>query len=63
LQSLAMEEFRLFHEAFKDDVYRCLTVENSISARNIPGGTSKKMVLKRIGEIEKEAQGARQKAK
>ena len=63
LQSLAMEEFRLFHEAFKDDVYRCLTVESSISVRNIPGGTSKKMVLKRIREIEKEAQSARQKAK
>jgi len=63
LQSLAMEEFRLFYEGFNEDVYRCLMVENSISARNIPGGTSKKMVLKRIREIEKEAQGARQKAK
>ena len=63
LQFLTMEEFRLFYEGFNEDVYMCLMVENSISARNIPGGTSKEMVLKRVREIEKEAQGARQKAK
>jgi argininosuccinate lyase len=52
LPSLTIGEFRHFHEGFREDVYDRLTVESSINARNIPGGTSKEMVLRRIAEIE-----------
>jgi argininosuccinate lyase len=52
LPSLTIDEFRHFHEGFREDVYERLTVESSINARNIPGGTSKEMVLRRIAEIE-----------
>ena len=54
LQSLTMEEFGSFYEGFDNLVYNFVSVENSVNARNIPGGTSKEMVLKRIEEIEKE---------
>jgi argininosuccinate lyase len=57
LQFLTMEEFKSFSEGFNDLVYDCLSVGNSVNARNISGGTSKEMVLKRIEEIEKETQG------
>jgi argininosuccinate lyase len=52
LPSLTIDEFRHFHEGFREDVYDRLTVASSINARNIPGGTSKEMVLRRITEIE-----------
>jgi len=52
MQSLSLEDFRSFYEGFEEDVFGCLTVEHSVNARNIPGGTSRTMVLKRIAEIE-----------
>ncbi|MCX5854342.1 MAG: argininosuccinate lyase [Deltaproteobacteria bacterium] len=51
MQSLTLEEFRLFHRGFGDDVYTCLQVENALNSRSIPGGTGKDAVLKRIKSI------------
>ena len=59
LSILTIEEFRRFYSGFDEDVYRCLTVENSVNSRNSYGGTAKETVLKRIEEIERarEAEG------
>jgi argininosuccinate lyase len=45
---LSIEEFRGFHGAFEKDIYSRITIENVVNARKSVGGTSKKMVLKRI---------------
>ncbi len=52
LQSLTIEEFRGFYDGFADDVFERVTVERSVNARNIPGGTSQEMVVRRIKEID-----------
>ena len=52
LGSLNIAELKRFYEGFDKDVYRYLTVEDSVDRKNVPGGTSKAMVLKRIKEIE-----------
>ncbi|MCX5833466.1 MAG: argininosuccinate lyase [Deltaproteobacteria bacterium] len=49
---LSLAEFRKFHPAFEKDIFRVITVESSVSARQGPGGTSKKQVVKRIRDIE-----------
>jgi len=49
---LSLAEFRKFHPAFEKDIFRVITVESSVSARQGPGGTSKKQVAKRIRDIE-----------
>jgi argininosuccinate lyase len=51
MQSLTIEEFRLFHKGFEDDVYTRLQVENALNSRCSPGGTGKDAVLKRIKGI------------
>ena len=57
MDSLTMNEFNTFHGEFNEDIYACLTVENSVSARNITGGTSEKAIKKRIREIESAQKG------
>ncbi len=49
---LSLAEFRKFHPAFGKDIFRVITVESSVSARQGPGGTSRKQVVKRIRDIE-----------
>jgi len=49
---LSLAEFRKFHPAFEKGIFRVITVESSVSARQGPGGTSKKQVVKRIRDIE-----------
>ncbi len=49
---LSLAEFRKFHPAFEKDIFRVITVESSVSARQGLGGTSKKQVAKRIRDIE-----------
>jgi argininosuccinate lyase len=49
---MSLAEFKAFHPAFERDVFRAITVESSVSARRVPGGTAKAQVLKRIREIE-----------
>jgi argininosuccinate lyase len=52
LKSLSIEEFKSFYDGFADDVFERITVEQSVDARNIPGGTSHEMVMRRIKEID-----------
>jgi argininosuccinate lyase len=52
LGSLSIEEFKQFYDGFTEDIYKRLTVESSVNARNVPGGTSQKMVSQRIEEID-----------
>lgn len=52
LRSLNITELKGFYEGFDEDVYKYLTVEESVNVKNIPGGTSTEMVLKRSKEIE-----------
>jgi len=51
-QDLVIDEIRLFWKDADADVYACMDVAGSIGARSSIGGTAKKAVLKRIGEIE-----------
>jgi argininosuccinate lyase len=50
---LNLRELRKFYKGFGRGVYKAFLVDHSIRARNLPGGTAKKTVLKRIEEIEK----------
>jgi len=54
LASLEIEEIRRFYKDADDDIYHCMNVRNSVDSRNIPGGTARAMVVKRIKEIETE---------
>ncbi len=49
---LTLAAFRRYHPAFDRDIFRAITLESSLRARRVPGGTSKRQVLKRIREIE-----------
>jgi len=53
LSDLRLRELQKFHKGFERDVYRVFQVDYSINARDLPGGTAKKAVLKRIEAIEK----------
>ncbi len=57
LPALSIEEFRKFSPGFGEDVYKYLTAEDSVNSRSSYGGTARKIVLKRIKEIEKQAKG------
>jgi len=52
LGSLTISELRSFYAGFDEDVYACLTLEASLNIKNITGGTSPQMVLKRSKEID-----------
>ncbi len=52
LPDLTMEEFHRFHGAFEKDIYDHIIVKNVVNARKSIGGTSEKMVLMRIRDIE-----------
>lgn len=52
IADLTMDEFRRFHGVFEKDIYARITVKNVVNARRCVGGTSRKMVLKRIRDIE-----------
>ena len=49
---MTLEEYRQFSPVFDEDVFACLTVENSVHAKTSYGGTAEKMVLRRLAEIE-----------
>jgi argininosuccinate lyase len=52
IPDLTMKEFHQFHGAFEKDIYEHITVKNVVNARKSIGGTSEKMVLMRIRDIE-----------
>lgn len=52
LTGLTLRDFRRFHKGFEKDVFRCLTVRQSVNARKVNGGTAEQNVRERIAEIE-----------
>jgi argininosuccinate lyase len=52
ISDLTIKEFQRFHEAFEKDIVERISVKNVVDARKSIGGTSEKMVLTRIREIE-----------
>ncbi len=52
LSELTLTEIRKFYRGFEKDVFRCLTVRQSVNARNVRGGTAEEAVRARIAEIE-----------
>lgn len=52
IPSLTVEEMKAFHPRIDEDVREWMTVEQSVRARDIKGGTAPRQVLKRIDELE-----------
>lgn len=52
LLELSMDEYKSFSGRIGDDIHDFISMENSIARKNQPGSTSRKMVLKRIKDIE-----------
>lgn len=52
LTGLKLKEFRKFYKGFEKDLFQCLTVRQSIQARQEIGGTAEETVRRRIAEIE-----------
>jgi argininosuccinate lyase len=52
LSEMTLSEFRRFYRGFDKDVFRCLTVRQSVAARKAAGGTAEEAVRGRIAEIE-----------
>jgi argininosuccinate lyase len=53
ISDLTMKEFHRFHGAFEKDIFDRITVQTVVNARKSIGGTSEKMVLTRIRDIER----------
>lgn len=53
LSDIGLRDLRRFYKGFGKDIYGVLRVDRSVRARNLPGGTGRTAVLKRIEEIEK----------
>jgi argininosuccinate lyase len=51
LSGLTLQEFRGFYKGFEKDVFRRLTVRQSVNARKTAGGTAEETVRRRIAEI------------
>ncbi len=52
LFDITLEEYRSFYSGFGADIFKVITVEHSVNARQSAGGTAEKNVLKKISEIE-----------
>ncbi len=52
MNALDIEEIRLFWKDADNDIYACMSVDGSVGARNITGGTARETVLGKIEEIE-----------
>lgn len=51
LESLSLDEFRQFSSVISDDVYTALTLEASVNAKDVPGGTAKRQVVHQLRHI------------
>ncbi|WP_457568271.1 argininosuccinate lyase [Desulfurobacterium sp.] len=54
LESMSIDEFQKFSDAFEEDVLNLMSVEGSTLSRDVTGGTSRKQVLKELEKIEEE---------
>jgi argininosuccinate lyase len=53
ISKLSIWEFQKFSGLIGDDVYGSITIERSIEARNVIGGTATKQVLRAIANAKK----------
>jgi argininosuccinate lyase len=51
LAALSLDELKLFSKLIDGDLASAITVEHSVNSKKSPGGTARKMVLKRIRQI------------
>jgi argininosuccinate lyase len=51
ITELSLAEWRQFSDRIDTDIFACITVEASINARNIPGGTARERVLSEIRNV------------
>jgi len=58
LSALSLEDYRAVSDRFDDDVMEVLSVERSVNARTVTGGTSHDGVMKRSERIEKKDQSS-----
>jgi len=49
LQALTIEELRSFSSSFDNDVYEALSLESTLSAKSVIGGTSPRRVDEALG--------------
>ena len=52
LTGLTLREYRRFSPKFDRDLFRHLTVRQSVNARNLWGGTAEEARRRRIAEVE-----------
>lgn len=57
LSDLTFYELQKFSKSFKKDIFSFIKVEKSVDRKDVIGGTSKRQVLRRIIEIEKNNKG------
>ncbi|HHY45919.1 MAG TPA: argininosuccinate lyase [Firmicutes bacterium] len=53
LCDLSVSEWKGFSDLFQDDILQAITVESSLNARSVPGGTSRAQVLSAIANAKK----------
>src|SRR3989338_6864000 len=57
VSDLTFYELQKFSKGFKKDIFSFIKTEKSVDRKDVIGGTSRKQVLKRITEIEKDFKG------
>ncbi len=57
LEDLNLEEWKKFSGLFENDIKKAVTIENSVNARKIYGGTSLKTVKARLKAVKREIEG------
>ena len=51
ITALSLPEWQLFSSMIESDIFKCITIEASVNARNVPGGTSRERVLSEIQNV------------
>jgi len=51
ITELTLAEWHLFSAKIDTDIFACITVEASVNARNIPGGTARERVWNEIQNV------------
>ncbi|MFN3505744.1 MAG: argininosuccinate lyase, partial [Caldimicrobium sp.] len=51
LEDLSLEEFKIFSPLIEEDIYKWLTIEHSLSRREILGGTGKRAVINYLSNL------------
>ena len=52
LSGLSLDEFKNISDVFDETVYRAISVENCVDARNVDGGPAESSAIKAIGQAE-----------